>query len=417
MDDRFNKRDRTARLLNLELILGQYPQGIDIKYLADKCGVSNRTAYRDLKALENELGVPIWEERGKRGITEGYFAPPIRFSINEAINIFFAARMLQNFSFESNQNIASTFLKLSTIVPKPLKKYIQGTIEYIYNKPEQNRKKIDNLEKLIKAWLSQQMLRINYQEDSGKFIYDRIIEIYYFEPIGVIHSGFIIAYCHFKKKIVGLHIDQIVGEVAIEPDTYSIPSDFNAMDYLDSIWEYFSDEEIETIKLRFEPNIYLTKFHKDYYSQRSQQLEINKDGSATMTLRVRNSLYFRAWLMGWGSLVEVLEPESLRNQMIEMHKAALKKYLNQFSFKDITDEQWNLIQPLLTLPSKTGRPRSDERQNINGILWVLRTGEKWSDIPSRYGSPATCNTRLKIWKQLGIWDRILQILEFSKEQI
>lgn len=412
MINRFHKRDRTARLLNLELILAQYPKGIDVKRLAEKCEVSCRTLYRDLKALEDELHVPIWEERGKRGITEGYFVPSIQFSISEAINIFLATRYLYRFSSQSHGNIVSTFLKLSSIVPIPLKKYIQDTIDYLQdNKGLENKEKIKNFDKLINAWLAQQKVRINYQEDSGKYIYNRVIEIYFCEPISITRSGFIIAYCHFKKKILGFHFDQIVGDVHILPDTYDIPVDFNAMCYLDSIWEYFSDEEIETIKLRFEPNLHLNKFHKDYYFHRSQQLEISNDGSAIMVITVRNSLYFRAWLLSWGSLVEVLEPESLREQMINIYKLSLYKYTQKVHFKDITDEQWELIASILPQESRTGRPKSDERKNINGILWVLRTGERWVDIPRRYGSPATCNSRLTIWKKNGIWANILQILE------
>jgi predicted DNA-binding transcriptional regulator YafY len=411
MNNRYDKRDRTARLLNLELTLGQYPKGVDVKHLAEKCKVSGRTLYRDLKALEVELGVPIWEDRGKRGIVEGYFAPPINFSNIEAVNIFFATRMLHRFSSQSHANIISTYVKLGAIVPTPFKKYIQDMIEYLQSrKGPENTEKIANFDKLVRAWLTLRKVKINYQEDTGKYIYDRVIDIYDFEPIGLIQSGFIIAHCHFKKKILGLHFDQIVGEVEVLPDTYEIPDDFNVMHYLDSIWEYFSDEEVETIKLRFEPNIYLNKFHKEYYFQRSQQMEISNDGSTTMILEVRNSIYFRAWLMGWGSLVEVLEPKSLRNQMIEMHKSSLDKYVDNFSFKDITDDQWNLIKSILPLSAKTGRPRSNERQNINGILWVLRTGEKWSDIPQRYGSPTTCNTRLQTWEGNGIWDKMLDIL-------
>ena len=411
MNNRYNKRDRTARLLNLELTLGQYPQGVNVKRLAEKCEVSNRTLYRDLKALEIELGVPIWEERGKRGIVEGYFAPPINFSNTEAMNIFFATRMLHRFSSQSHANIISTFIKLGSIVPTPFKKYIQDMIEYLQDrKRPENPEKIANFDKLVRAWLTQRKVKINYQEDSGQYIYDRVIDIYDFEPIGLIQSGFIIAYCHLKKKILGLHFDQIIGDVDVLPDTYNIPDDFNAMNYIDSIWEYFSEEEIETIKLRFEPNIHLNKFHKEYYFQRSHHMEISKDGSTIMILKVRNSLYFKAWLMGWGSIVEVLEPESLRNQMIEMHKSSLNKYTGKLSFTDITDDQWNLIQLILPPPAKTGRPRSNERKNINGILWVLRTGEKWSDIPRRYGSPATCNARLHNWKREGIWDNIINIL-------
>jgi transposase len=59
---------------------------------------------------------------------------------------------------------------------------------------------------------------------------------------------------------------------------------------------------------------------------------------------------------------------------------------------DLSDDQWELIQPLLPAPKPTGRPRADDRCTINGILYVLRTGCRWKDLPDRYGSSVTCWT-------------------------
>ena len=72
----YRKRDRTARLLRLQVLLAQSPLGLNIKEIAFKCYVSERTAYRDLKALEYEVGIPIWERGSKRGIVEGHFLYP-----------------------------------------------------------------------------------------------------------------------------------------------------------------------------------------------------------------------------------------------------------------------------------------------------------------------------------------------------
>ncbi len=54
---------------------------------------------------------------------------------------------------------------------------------------------------------------------------------------------------------------------------------------------------------------------------------------------------------------------------------------------DLTDFEWNIIQPLL--PNKPrGVPRVDDRRVINGILWRFRTGSPWADVPERYGTRA-----------------------------
>lgn len=79
---------------------------------------------------------------------------------------------------------------------------------------------------------------------------------------------------------------------------------------------------------------------------------------------------------------------------------------------ELTDEQWEKLEPLLP-PQKphTGRPSNDHRTVINGILWILKTGAPWEDLPERYGSAKTVSSRLYRWRKAGIWDRILAELQ------
>ncbi|MBI3873333.1 MAG: transposase [candidate division Zixibacteria bacterium] len=75
----------------------------------------------------------------------------------------------------------------------------------------------------------------------------------------------------------------------------------------------------------------------------------------------------------------------------------------------LTDRQWDKIRPLLPKlrgGPKGGRPWADDRAVLAGILWVLKTGARWRDLPPEYPSPATCWRRLWMYEQLGVWDRI-----------
>ena len=72
----------------------------------------------------------------------------------------------------------------------------------------------------------------------------------------------------------------------------------------------------------------------------------------------------------------------------------------------LTDEQWAKIEPLLPKPksgSRGGRPWADNREVLEGILWILRTGAPWKALPEEYPSPATCWRRLRLWEDEGIW--------------
>ncbi len=77
---------------------------------------------------------------------------------------------------------------------------------------------------------------------------------------------------------------------------------------------------------------------------------------------------------------------------------------------ELDDAQWEAIRPLIPPRGRMGRPRADDRQVLNGILWVLRTGARWQDLPKGYGHPTTCWRRLKRWEEQGIWQRLRDTL-------
>jgi transposase len=78
----------------------------------------------------------------------------------------------------------------------------------------------------------------------------------------------------------------------------------------------------------------------------------------------------------------------------------------------LTDRQWERLRPLL--PARhppRGRPRNDDRLVIDGILWHLRTGAPWRDLPERFGPWQTVYCRFRRWRQAGLWDRLLAQLQ------
>lgn len=87
--------------------------------------------------------------------------------------------------------------------------------------------------------------------------------------------------------------------------------------------------------------------------------------------------------------------------------------------RKLSEKQWGLIEPLLPRQdfSKGGRPRADDRKTIEGIIWILRTGAQWDEMPAKYGSAATCWRRLRDWEKAGVWKKIWkQLLKLLDEQ-
>jgi transposase len=79
----------------------------------------------------------------------------------------------------------------------------------------------------------------------------------------------------------------------------------------------------------------------------------------------------------------------------------------------LTDEQWGLVAPHLPghpASPKGGRPRADDRECLEGILWVLRSGARWRDIPVDLPSGSTCWRRLQEWAGDGVLEEVQAVL-------
>jgi transposase len=74
--------------------------------------------------------------------------------------------------------------------------------------------------------------------------------------------------------------------------------------------------------------------------------------------------------------------------------------------EELRDDQWAVIEPLLPARKGRGRPRAEDRGTLNGILWILRSGARWKDLPPKYGSRSTCHRRLQEGQEQGVWERI-----------
>jgi predicted DNA-binding transcriptional regulator YafY len=304
------KKDRTARLIKLQMLLSQHPEGMEVQQIADECSISIRTVYRDLKTLEYSLNIPIWTNHGKYGVTEDHFLSPIVFSIEEAVNILWAIRLMQNLTYEFNPSIQSTFGKLNTIVPPQVRQKIQDTLEFMKKLPV-NQHRLVIFKTLVQAWFKQQTVAFHYLEQYAQESIDCTVDIYFIEPSILGHSNYIIGFCHEMKKVYAFKESNINGDIIVTQNIYEIPKDYSAANFLGSQWDVHLNKELETIKLRFSSKV--SKRVKETTWHPSQTTELKPDGSLIMTLRVRDFDYFGAWILGWGDNVEVLEPETLRN--------------------------------------------------------------------------------------------------------
>jgi transposase len=78
---------------------------------------------------------------------------------------------------------------------------------------------------------------------------------------------------------------------------------------------------------------------------------------------------------------------------------------------ELTDKQWIRLEPFIPSPQRKkdsrGRPRKNPRDVLNGIMWILRTGAPWKDLPPRYPPHQTCHRWFQTWARQGVFKQIL----------
>ena len=82
--------------------------------------------------------------------------------------------------------------------------------------------------------------------------------------------------------------------------------------------------------------------------------------------------------------------------------------------EELTEEQWGLLEVILPEPPRRadgrGRPWRSQREVLNGILWILRSGARWKDLPERFPPYQTCHRRFQAWIREGVLRLVLEVL-------
>lgn len=83
---------------------------------------------------------------------------------------------------------------------------------------------------------------------------------------------------------------------------------------------------------------------------------------------------------------------------------------------EVSHAQWERIASML--PGKVtdpGRTAEDNRLFVNAVLWVLRSGARWSDLPERYGKYKSVHKRFTRWARAGVWERVFAALTRDRD--
>jgi predicted DNA-binding transcriptional regulator YafY len=306
-DDRI--KSKAARLRRIEHRLYNTPDGLRVSDLARDCGVARRTIYRDLESLQ-EMGVPIWEGEGRFGINRSAYLSTVRLNLNEAVSLFFAARLLAHHSDEHNPHIVSALDKLAAGLPAgTVAGHIARMADQVRSRPVRSAY-IETLEVLTLAWADRRMLRLRYRAPNRE-VTEREVAPYFIEVSRSAPAAYLIGFDRLRGAIRTFKLER-VERAELLPEAYEIPADFDPYDFLARAWGVMDEGEV-TVRLRF--NAVAAPRVRESVWHRSQRLREERDGGCELEMTIGSVREITPWVLGWGADVEVLGPDELRAEV------------------------------------------------------------------------------------------------------
>ena len=321
------KRDRLARLLSVLRILQAHGEaGVSPAEIARRTGMSKRSIYRDLRALESELQVPLWSEKGRWGVQPGAFLPPLRLTLPEAMAVFLSARLVTRYADKYEPNLASAFGKLGEALPDALREHVERTLDDLSQRrvdADFNRHVTD----LTRAWAERRVVRFRYRPGryDGTEREPRVAEVepYLLEPSLATHALYLIGLDRTRGAIRTFKVERIV-DLALTPEAFDAPEATALATTLRRAWDIIADQPETEVVLRFAPTVAARVREATWHpSQTVQELD---DGSLEWRARVAGTIEIRLWILSWGDEVEVLEPAALREDVAATHARAAARY-------------------------------------------------------------------------------------------
>jgi len=318
-----NKADR---LLKMEMLLLNHPEGLTQAQIARRLGVDRSVIHRNLPDFER-LYPTILLEDGRICLDRSAYLIKIALSLNEAVAVHLAARLMATRMDRHNPHAASALRKLGVALEKlapRISKHVRISADVMDEADQrQDPNFLRALEILTIAWAEERKTQIWYRKENGQ-ISEYFFAPYLIEPYAIGQTVYGIGYCEPPGALRTFKVERI-ERIEMTQIKYSIPEDFSPVDLFKHAWGiWFTDGEPVEVVLKFSPRVAQrvgeTRWH------RSEQVAVQQDGSLLWRARIAEPQEMMPWIRGWGADCEVLQPESLRKTLEQEVRKLVEVY-------------------------------------------------------------------------------------------
>ena len=304
----FEKGDRIVRLLGELRQFQAVPHGLSTRQLAERMNISQRQAQRDVRALEDHLGVPFTTRDGRWIVDRKFWLAPLSFSLAEAMGLLLSSRLMLRHAEHADQFTASAYEKLAAILPEPIRDTLAEAAAGLARKPSDGRfTRI--LGELVTGWAERRKVRITYTMERT---FERTVWPLFLEPSPLGHGVYLLAWDQKLAAVRSYRLERMTDAKLLD-ETFSPPAGFDAGSHLGQAWGIWSPGDPVEVELLFAPAVARPVQESVWHP--SQVLEPLPDGRVRLVLRVSSWLELRHWVLGWGESVEVVRPAELRSSI------------------------------------------------------------------------------------------------------
>src|SRR5712692_3626527 len=319
--DNFEKHDRLIRLMRELALFQAQPRGLTTAQMADRTKISQRQAQRDIAALESEYKVPFVKQGARWTLIEGYFLPPVNFTIPEAMALVVGARLMWRYADRANPFAQAAYEKLAAVLPEPMKEPVMEVADGLGDKPDDGVwTKV--FAALTTAWAERRKVRIRYTKEDGSTS-ERVVWPLFIEPTPVAHSLYLIAHDEKRRAPRVFRMERISSVVVLE-QRFSPPLGSSLRKMLGHAWGIWTSDHPVEVVLRFTARVasrvVATTWHE------SQEVQELPDGGVELRLVIAEPTEIRPWILGWGRECEVIAPVALRETIRSELASALTVY-------------------------------------------------------------------------------------------
>ncbi len=306
--------------------------GVTVRELAEEMAVSQKTIRRDLETFQT-VGFPLEEavcDHGQKKwhLRDGHSQPGLSFTFDEAIALYLGRRLLEPFAgtlfWEAAQR---AFRKIRASLGPEALKYVERFGEMFHQTlvgVSDYSKKAEIIDQLMIGIEDRKAVFVTYQslQATEPVTYD----VY---PYGITyHRGslYLIGRAPRHEEIRHWKIDRM-EDAEVTPVHFNRPDDFDLEEHLAHSFGVFQGQDQVHVRVRFDRRV--ARYVQESNWHASQQLTPQKDGSLMAEFDLSNGEEIKRWVMSFGKRAEVLEPESLRQEILEELTSLCTRYTDQ----------------------------------------------------------------------------------------